>query len=138
MTSDNPSPYVKQKVSSRYFDILLIDIFDTNLKKSLTNFLSLNIAESLKQYFKIFILYISLTFIIFLVLSIFGLRFFDSFNLSMTVISSGGFLPVNNLSEIINTNTKETQKERDVGPRGPKGPRTWAPNHVFSLSLSLY
>jgi trk system potassium uptake protein TrkH len=88
--------------------ILLIDIFDTNLKKSLTNFLSLNIAESLKQYFKIFILYISLTFIIFLVLSIFGLRFFDSFNLSMTVISSGGFLPVNNLSEIINTNTKET------------------------------
>ena len=25
----------------------------------------------------------------------------------MTIISSGGFLPVNNLSEIINTNTKE-------------------------------
>ena len=87
--------------------ILLIDIFDANLKKSLTNFLSLNIAESLKQYFKIFILYTSLTFLIFLILNIFGLRVFDSFNLSMTVISSGGFLPVNNLSEIINTNTKE-------------------------------
>ena len=87
--------------------ILLIDIFDINLKKSLTNFLSLNIAESLKQYSKIFILYTSLTFLIFLILNIFGLRVFDSFNLSMTVISSGGFLPVNNLSEIINTNTKE-------------------------------
>ena len=87
--------------------ILLIDIFDANLKKSLTNFLSLNVAESLKQYLKIFILYSTLTIIIFLVLNIFGLRFFDSFNLSMTVISSGGFLPVNNLSEIINTNTKE-------------------------------
>jgi trk system potassium uptake protein len=87
--------------------ILLIDIFDINLKKSLTNFLSLNIAESLKQYLKIFILYTSLTFLIFLILNIFGLRFFDSFNLSMTIISSGGFLPVNNLSEIINTNTKE-------------------------------
>jgi trk system potassium uptake protein len=87
--------------------ILLIDIFDTNLKKSLTNFLSLNLAESLKQYLKISILYLSLTFFIFLILNFTGLRVFDSFNLSMTIISSGGFLPVNNLSEIINTNTKE-------------------------------
>ena len=87
--------------------ILLIDIFGINLKKSLTNFLSLNTAESLKQYLKIFILYSALTFLIFLILNIFGLRFFDSFNLSMTIISSGGFLPVNELSEIINTNTKE-------------------------------
>ncbi|MDB4846670.1 TrkH family potassium uptake protein [Candidatus Pelagibacter sp.] len=87
--------------------ILLIDIFDTNLKKSLTNFLSLNLAESLRQYLKISILYLSLTFFIFLILNFTGLRVFDSFNLSMTIISSGGFLPVNNLSEIINTNTKE-------------------------------
>ena len=87
--------------------ILLIDIFDSNLKKSLTNFLSLNIAESLKQYLKIFILYSFLTFVIFLILKIFGFRIFDSFNLSMTVISSGGFLPVNELSEIVNTNTKK-------------------------------
>ena len=87
--------------------ILLIDIFDTNLKKSLTNFLSLNLAESLRQYLKISILYLSLTFFIFLILNFTGLRVFDSFNLSMTIISSGGFLPVNNLSEVINTNTKE-------------------------------
>ena len=87
--------------------ILLIDIFDINLKKSLTNFLSFNITESLKQYLKIFILYSSLTFFIFIILNFFGLRVFNSFNLSMSIISSGGFLPVNDLSEIINTNTKE-------------------------------
>jgi trk system potassium uptake protein len=87
--------------------ILLIDIFDTNLKKSLTNFLSLNLAESLRQYLKILILYLGLTFFIFIILNFTGLRVFDSFNLSMTIISSGGFLPVNNLSEVINTNTKE-------------------------------
>ena len=31
------------------------------------------------------------------------LRAFNSFNLSLTLISSGGFLPVNNLDTIINT-----------------------------------
>ena len=45
--------------------ILLIDIFEDNLKKSLTNFLSLNTSEVLKQSFKILILYTLLTFFIF-------------------------------------------------------------------------
>ena len=87
--------------------ILLIDIFDDNLKKSLTNFLSFNISEVLKQSSKILILYILLTFCIFITLKIFNFRFFDSFNLAMTLISSGGFLPVNHLSTIVNTNAKE-------------------------------
>ena len=87
--------------------ILLIDIFEDNQKKSLTNFLSFNTSEVLKQSFKILILYILLTFCIFVILKIFNFRFFDSFNLSMTLISSGGFLPVNNLSNIVNTNIKE-------------------------------
>ena len=87
--------------------ILLIDIFDDNLKKSLTNFLSLNTSEVLKQSFKILILYTLLTFFIFVVFKIFNFRFFDSFNLAMTLISSGGFLPVNNLSVIVDNNTKE-------------------------------
>ena len=87
--------------------ILLIDIFDTNLKKSLTNFLSFNISESLKQSSKILVLYISLTIVIFIILKVFHIRSFDSLNLSMTLISSGGFLPVNNLSSIINSNVKE-------------------------------
>ncbi len=87
--------------------ILLIDIFDTNLKKSLTNFLSFDLSESLKQSSKILILYTSLTLIIFIILKIFDIRSFDSLNLSMTLISSGGFIPVNNLSSIINSNVKE-------------------------------
>ena len=87
--------------------ILLIDIFDNNLKKSLTNFLSFNTSETLKQSSKILILYILLTIFIFVILKTFDLRALDSFNLAMTLISSGGFIPVNNLSAIINTNTKE-------------------------------
>jgi len=87
--------------------ILLINIFDDSFKKSLTNFLSFNTSETLKQSLKILILYTLLTFVIFLILNVSDFRFFDSFNLSMTLISSGGFLPVNNLSSIVDTNTKE-------------------------------
>jgi trk system potassium uptake protein len=87
--------------------ILLIDIFDDNLKKSLTNFLSFNTSELFKQSSKILILYIILTIFIFVIFKIFDFRSFDSFNLAMTLISSGGFLPSNNLSTIVNTNIKE-------------------------------
>ena len=87
--------------------LLLIDIFDDSLKKSLTNFISFNYSEFFKQSLKIFILYSTLTFILFIFLKFINLRTFDSFNLAMTLISSGGFLPVNDISNIINTNTKE-------------------------------
>ncbi len=87
--------------------ILLIDIFDNNLKKSLTNFITFDTSETLKQSFKILILYSILTFFIFITLKFFDFRTFDSFNLSMTLISSGGFLPFNNLSLILNSNGKE-------------------------------
>ncbi len=86
--------------------IFLIDIYDENLKKSLTNFLSFNTTEILKQTIKIFILYSSLTLAIFLILNIFGIRSFNSLNLAMTIISSGGFLPVNDLSTILIQNTQ--------------------------------
>lgn len=81
--------------------IFLIDIYDDSLKKSLTNFLSFNSAEVLKQTIKIFILYSSITLSIFLILNFFDIRSFNSLNLSMTIISSGGFLPSNNLSSIL-------------------------------------
>ena len=81
--------------------ILLIDIFDTNLKKTLTNFISFSSSETLKQAFKISFIYLILTIIIFMFLSLTGIRIFDSFNLSLTLISSGGFLPDNNLNLII-------------------------------------
>ena len=87
--------------------VLLIDIFDVNLKKPLTNLLSFNTNETLKQSLKILILYTFLTLFIFLLLNIFDVRSLDSLNLSMTIIASGGFLPVNNLETIINTKLKE-------------------------------
>ncbi len=87
--------------------ILLIDIFDVNLKKPLTNLLSFNTSETLKQSTKILLLYIFLTFGIFIILNIFDIRAFSSFNLSMTIISSGGFLPTNSLEVIINSKIKE-------------------------------
>ena len=86
--------------------IFLIDIYDENLKKSLTNFLSFNTTEILKQTIKIFILYLSLTLAIFIILNIFGIRLFNSLNLAMTIISSGGFLPVNDLSTILVQNSQ--------------------------------
>ncbi len=87
--------------------LLLIDIFDNNLKKSLTNFISFNYSETFKQSSKIFLLYLVLTFFLFILLKLINVRTFDAFNLAMTVISSGGFLPVNDIQNIINTNFKE-------------------------------
>ena len=87
--------------------LLLIDIFDNNLKKSLTNFISFNYSETFKQSFKIFFLYLILTFFLFILLKLINVRTFDAFNLAMTLISSGGFLPVNDIQNIVNTNFKE-------------------------------
>ena len=86
--------------------ILLIDIFDNSFKKSLTNFISFNKAETLKQSLKIFILYSSITLVIFLILNLFNIRTFNSLNLAMTIISSGGFLPTNSLSNILIYNSQ--------------------------------
>ena len=87
--------------------VLLIDIFDNSLKKSLTNFISFNTSEILKQSFKILILYTSLTLFLFIVLNLIDLRIFDALNLSMTIISSGGFMPTNNIATILNSDTKQ-------------------------------
>ena len=81
--------------------IFLIDIYDDSLKKSLTNFLSFNSSEVLKQTVKIFVLYSGITISIFFILNIFDIRSFNSLYLSMTIISSGGFLPSNDLSSIL-------------------------------------
>ena len=86
--------------------ILLMDIFDHSFKKSLTNFISFNKSETLKQFLKIFLLYSSITLGIFIILNIFEIRMFNSLNLAMTIISSGGFLPSNNLSNILINNSQ--------------------------------
>ena len=84
--------------------IFLIDIYDESFKKTLTNFISFDSSEILKQTIKIFFLYSSLTFLIFVALNIFSIRSFDSLNLAFTLVSSGGFLPVNDLSSIFREN----------------------------------
>tara|TARA_Y100000590_G_scaffold204861_1_gene232349 strand:+ start:1999 stop:3402 length:1404 start_codon:yes stop_codon:yes gene_type:complete len=84
--------------------LFLIDIYDDNYKKILTNFISLDISEIIKQSTKILFVYTFITFILFLIYKIINFRSFDAFNLAMTVISSGGFLIVNNISEILQSN----------------------------------
>ena len=86
--------------------ILLIDIFDHSFKKSLTNFLSFNKSETFKQVLKIFLFYSLITLSIFIILSLFDIRLFNSLNLAMTIISSGGFLPSNSLSNILINNSQ--------------------------------
>jgi trk system potassium uptake protein TrkH len=86
--------------------IFLIDIYDESFKKTLTNFISFNSSEILKQATKIFFLYSGLTLLIFIILNITSIRSFDSLNLAFTLISSGGFLPVNDLSNIFKDNTQ--------------------------------
>ena len=83
--------------------LLLIDIFDENLKKSITNYISFSSSEISKQSLKIIILYAIFTLIIFLLLKLINLRTFDAFNFSLTIISSGGFLSVNNFDNLFVT-----------------------------------
>ena len=53
------------------------------------------------NFFKITIIYFSFTIFIIFLYSLIDLRLFDSFNLAFTTISSGGFIPDNNLSNIL-------------------------------------
>jgi trk system potassium uptake protein TrkH len=110
------SPLILWRSSSQwiggfYFLIFIILIFSNkligfkfvdfsfNLEKKL-NFSSNWLSVSIRTFF----IYFFLTILIFSLFSISGIRFFNSFNLSMTVISSGGFLPTNSLDKIITTN----------------------------------
>ena len=83
--------------------LLLIDVFDENLKRSLTNYISLNSLEIFKQVFKIIVIYLSITILIFLMLKLVNLRSYDAYNYSLTIISSGGFLPNNNFDNTFAT-----------------------------------
>ena len=52
----------------------------------------------------IFIYYCILSFAVFLLFNVSGIRLFNSLNISMTMISGGGFLPTDSLENIITTN----------------------------------
>ena len=83
--------------------LLLIDLFDENLKRSLTNYISLNSSEIFRQVFKIIIIYLSMTVLIFILLKLVNIRSYDAYNYSLTIISSGGFLPNDNFDITFST-----------------------------------
>ena len=100
-----------QWIGGLYFLLFLILLFSnktfnfkmTNLTYSgESNFKS---EENIKNnIIKIFIFYSVLSFILFSLLNFSGVRLFNSLNLTMTLVSGGGFLPSDNLSEIISSN----------------------------------
>jgi len=59
------------------------------------------------NFIKIFLIYFFSTIIIIFIYTSVDIRLFDAFNLSFTIISAGGFIPTNNLSNII-TNDLQT------------------------------
>ena len=87
--------------------LLLIDIFDKNLKHSFTEYLSFNYSEIFKQSLKIVIIYSVLTLLIFVLFKIINLRTFDAFNLSLSIISSGGFLPFNRIDYLFQSDVSK-------------------------------
>ncbi len=67
-----------------------------------------NSENNIKQLLsKIFIMYSFLSFVIFLMLNISDVRMFNSLNLSMSLISTGGFIPTNTLNKIIDSNPQK-------------------------------
>ena len=66
---------------------------------------NLKTEENLKNnILRIFILYSIMSFLIFTMLNISGVRLFNSLNLTMSLSSGGGFLPSDRLNNIISTN----------------------------------
>ncbi len=100
-----------QWVGGLFFLFFLIFIFSNkkfNYKMTSLSFSKDNnfkSEENIKNnLLSIFIYYSILSFIFLAMFKFSGIRLFNSLNLSMTVISNGGFLPSDSLNEIISTN----------------------------------
>ncbi len=100
-----------QWIGGLFFLFFLIIIFSnksfnykmTNLTYSGDN--NFNSESNIKDnLLRIFIIYSLLSIGILSLLNLSGVRLFNSLNLSMTLISGGGFLPTESLSKIISTN----------------------------------
>ncbi len=100
-----------QWIGGLYFLLFLVIIFSNkSFNYKMTDFVysgdsnlksEVNIKDNI---IKILIIYSVLSFIILLLLSFSGLRLFNSLNMSMTLISGGGFLPTNEINKIISNN----------------------------------
>ena len=96
-----------QWIGGLYFLIFLIIIFSNNQYNFRLNHLaytgnvgSVSKSNTKNILLRIFIIYSLLTLLIFIILNLGNVRLFNSLNLSMTIISNGGFLPSNNLNQI--------------------------------------
>ena len=100
-----------QWIGGLFFLFFLIIVFSnktfnykmTNLSYTGDN--NYNSKENIKDnILKIFIIYSSLSIAILTLLNISGLRLFNSLNMTMTLVSGGGFLPTDNIDKIIESN----------------------------------
>ena len=96
-----------QWIGGLYFFIFLIIIFSNNQYNYKLNHLvytgnmgSFSKSNTKNILLQIFLVYSLLTLLIFVILNLGDVRLFNSLNLSMTVISNGGFLPTNSLNQI--------------------------------------
>ncbi len=103
-----------QWIGGLYFLFFLILIFSNKQFRFKMNDLSysgdfrVNSENNIKNLLsKIFIFYSSLSFLIFLLLNISEVRMFNSLNLSMSLISTGGFIPTDSLDKIIRSNLQK-------------------------------
>ena len=103
-----------QWIGGLYFLIFLIILFSNKtFNYKMTNLAfsgesNLKSKENLKDnLLKIFLIYCALSFVCLTLLSLSGIRLFNSLNLTMTLVSAGGFLPLDNLNEIITTNIQK-------------------------------
>jgi len=86
---------------------LLSESSKIKIKNIYIDYEGVNLSEIKNQYTKVLLIYFLLTALIFILLTYSGVRLFEGFNLSMTIISAGGFIPTNLLSEIVRS---ENQK----------------------------
>ena len=100
-----------QWIGGLYFLIFLVLIFSNKqlnfklLDLTYNQENKINFAPNLQIVStRIFFIYLTLTILIFVIFLLSGIRLFDGLNLTMTVISSGGFLPTDSLDNIIKTN----------------------------------
>ena len=103
-----------QWIGGLFFLIFLIIIFSnksfnfkmTNL--SFTGEHNVNSEGNMKNnLLRVLIIYSSLSIIILTLLNFSGLRLFNSLNMSMTLVSGGGFLPTDSIKKIIFTNLQK-------------------------------
>ena len=100
-----------QWIGGLFFLFFLIIIFSNkSFNYKMTNLAyagerNINSKENIKDnLLKVLIIYSVLSIVILTLLNLSGLRLFNSLNMSMTLISGGGFLPTDSIKKIISTN----------------------------------